>query len=610
MVISNITIDPTSKKIVLRLGDRRKVSIFNDTVLIYDTASTVHLVKNLDLFEGVPVPVDDDDLSIIGFDNSSGHSFPVAIGILKFPLQGIGAYYSPSVVGNIISEPLLAKSHIIHTTRRSDSSLDTLLTCMRNSDSTTNLYWARSVEGIFVTDLSRKRADKVALTLSVSTSMSSRLVVEEQIVDWLRQMGLTESETLAALAVSRLTTPANMRRTLYMCLRVLDSNISDRRSTAIMSDYDAVLANRKATYGPPLLSEFDEVVESLRSITISGSVSLLKKRVRTDSVSSRKEREVRVGGSSDDEPVLIHETKLGQHRSPGLDLSANNGEVVSYPPTSGVSPISPQATKSSTTQSIDSGSMEPVRSNIQKDCCNSLANHSTTLDRSVSLTSSLAAPKGVETVSAFDVKEEAERAGSTRLGRQCSGTALSGLATSDVLTPLVHVSDNTKSNILEMNSGRVDLGSSITGDKWQERSHGTDLAPGDALIALWLAKSSLSPNDLLVGHYASTIGLTRRQEVIALSLEQRGLSKAQIGRIARVERLHKLTSFVGLSTLKRMIQHGTLGGLDGLTRPLMLRTTKNLYMNQTAPALSVKWCSQLPKNSIWLRTLLIHVTST
>ena len=321
--------------------------------------------------------------------------------------------------------------------------------------------------------------------------------------------------------------------------------------------------------------------------------------MRVDSVSSRKEREVRVGGSSDDEPVLIHETKLGQHRSPVLDLSVNIGELVSYPPTSEVSLVSPQATESSTTQSIDSGSTKPVRRNTQMDCCNSSANHSKTSDQLMSLTNSLAASKGVETVSAPEVKG-AKRAGSTRLEGH-----LSGPATSDVITNSESIFDSSETN-MTMNSDRVDTGSSITGGMGQDRSHGTDLAPGDALIALWLAKSSLSPNDLLVGYYASTIGLTRRQEVIALSLEQRGLSKAQVGRIAKVERLHKLTSFVGLSTLRKMIQHGTLGGLDGLTTSDVKNYQEFIHESDCACTIG-KMVQPVP---IWLRTLLIHVTST
>ena len=39
---------------------------------------------NLDLFSDTPIPVNDDDISFVGFfDTSSGHTFLVSKGILK-----------------------------------------------------------------------------------------------------------------------------------------------------------------------------------------------------------------------------------------------------------------------------------------------------------------------------------------------------------------------------------------------------------------------------------------------------------------------------------------------------------------------------------------------
>ena len=65
---------------------------------------------------------------------------------------------------------------------------------------------------------------------------------------------------------------------------VVSSPYADEQRTVIMTSYDAILANWKAFYGPPWLSDSYDVVNNLRSITISGSGSL--KMLRTDSVSS------------------------------------------------------------------------------------------------------------------------------------------------------------------------------------------------------------------------------------------------------------------------------------------------------------------------------------
>ena len=113
---SKIVVDPKSKRNVLKVHDRREATMYNSTVLIYDYASTVHLTKNLDMFEGEPRPVDDDEVSFVGFDTSSGHAFPVARGKLKFPPAGISAFYSPHVVGNIIRS-LCYLNHITSLTK-------------------------------------------------------------------------------------------------------------------------------------------------------------------------------------------------------------------------------------------------------------------------------------------------------------------------------------------------------------------------------------------------------------------------------------------------------------------------------------------------------------
>ena len=152
-VITSMTVDPKSKKIVLKLSARSKVTNHDEWVLIYDTASTVHLFKNLLRFDGVSGSVDDDEVSFCGFNTNQDQAFPVAEGTLKFPFAGIKAYYNPTTVGNIVSESLLAKSHHISERRYDNSALDTITASRRHGNWSENLYWSRGIEGIFVTNI-------------------------------------------------------------------------------------------------------------------------------------------------------------------------------------------------------------------------------------------------------------------------------------------------------------------------------------------------------------------------------------------------------------------------------------------------------------------------
>ena len=66
--------------------------------------ATVHLIRDLCLFEGIPTPIPDHEISVVGFDTTHGNAIALAIGKLKWPLAGVEAYFSRNCIGNIISE--------------------------------------------------------------------------------------------------------------------------------------------------------------------------------------------------------------------------------------------------------------------------------------------------------------------------------------------------------------------------------------------------------------------------------------------------------------------------------------------------------------------------
>ena len=125
MLVCGVKTNTTSSKVRLILTIRNRASIYDEMSLICDSAATAHLIRNIDLFDGVPVPLEDNDVSFVGFDTSSGHTFAVHKGILKAPFE---AYYVPKCIGNIISEPRLREKFWIADKREADSSKDTMTT--------------------------------------------------------------------------------------------------------------------------------------------------------------------------------------------------------------------------------------------------------------------------------------------------------------------------------------------------------------------------------------------------------------------------------------------------------------------------------------------------
>jgi len=100
------------------------------------------------------------------------------------------------------------------------------------------------------------------------------------------------------------------------------------------------------------------------------------------------------------------------------------------------------------------------------------------------------------------------------------------------------------------------------GDSLPE-SLASKFSDSETWAALSIVKLRLSYGELMVALFAVDAGLAAADTFVAMTLKQKGFTLAGIARLEKVERLHRLTSFVNLRTLKDMISNKIVE-VDGL----------------------------------------------
>ena len=186
----------------------RERSLYNSGWIIYDSGSNVNLIRDLSMFSSPPVPIQDDEVPIVGFDTSFGSATALAKGTLKWPLEGVVAYYSQNCIGNIISEFVLRDTHSINDYENKNKMLDRKVAVrLIGADDSTNLNFSRGLEGIFVCSL-----DEMTKNVVDSTN---RLIdcpaitdFETSVTTWMSQQGLTSREINCALVFESLSCEA------------------------------------------------------------------------------------------------------------------------------------------------------------------------------------------------------------------------------------------------------------------------------------------------------------------------------------------------------------------------------------------------------------------
>ena len=255
-------------KLVLKVSEKFRGSIYDPYVLLYDTAATAHLIRNLELFESAPVPITDHEVNFMGFDTERGHEFPVSVGILKYPLQGVSAYYAPKCIGNIISEPLLRNDGFEIKDIRSKKPEDDVIELSRLGSSAI-IKWSRGTEGVMITNLRSHNSSKPIL-ISVSRDVPIRLNETDMIVDsWLCQLGLSSRESQSVFVLRKMSNSIIRRDAISMCLKTLTQN--EREYARILDCYNNIIAIWN-TNKLPNITTYSLVMESLRAISVTNPV--------------------------------------------------------------------------------------------------------------------------------------------------------------------------------------------------------------------------------------------------------------------------------------------------------------------------------------------------
>ena len=517
-VITSATSSGTSPVIVLSV--RKRSSLYNKNSIIWDTAASVHIIRNAELFKGTPTPVNDYDVSFVGFDTSSGSSFPVSRGTLLHPFEGIEAYYSPNCIGNIISEAKFRSEFHVEDKRHTNYKLDTMVTYRKRAMGPySRIVWARGAEDIFICDTSNLlRVETVASV--ISSTVSFKLSETEVFVeDWLRKLGLTNQEALGSLLLSRVNSPMR-RKVISACFG--RQNMTSEQIHRAFGFYTLTSVKARSPK-PPVVEDFTLMINSLRAMSIDDLMTTSKKRGRIDDATG--------DSASDVKPLM----------SSGTD---NNSDVnLRLKPRLGL-----DVTVCTSCEAEPYALIPSSVSNIGSDDCG----HSPT--ESMYKSSTMAT---VHTAVESSLK---------RVTISVNPVTADGLNTSkiEVAHPNSSLSDDAKISESTSSTTVVD-NNEIHRRQDTTESNVDTLDTEGTLSALWLWNSKLSPQEVLVSLLISEVGLAHESNLVLLSLEQQGLSKAAIQRIGLVERWHKMTSFVGLKTLSLMIKNGTVKDLQGLS---------------------------------------------
>lgn len=227
------------------------LSIKDPNVIIWDTAATINLIKNKSFFKGkVKQLTPKDQLEICGFDSSFGFGLATGIGYLKEPMDGVKAYYSENVIGNIVSELKMRELYEAeHISVRNNLWQDSILVkrigeSMSDIDNPTVMRFTRSKEGIQICNLDHDTKIKAGNN-NTSPKQAQNNYAEQRVIPTYH-LNLSYKEKQIVQVLSRLNSTSIIKV------------VSKLLETLCKSNAEAV-AILKAVQHEPTLEELDSL---------------------------------------------------------------------------------------------------------------------------------------------------------------------------------------------------------------------------------------------------------------------------------------------------------------------------------------------------------------
>jgi hypothetical protein len=259
------------RKGIVLLNVRTK-TLYAKSYLIYDSGASVHLIRDLNLFAGEPVRIPDNEVSVVGFNTSYGNALALAKGVLKWPLEGVEAYYSRNCVGNIISEFKLRDTYQIRREEQQDKWRDTV-TASRlspSSDTRDDLVFRRGLEGLLICDVAsmilnhNRRQLYTFPTLTDRREYSPRVgSVEGSVPEWLERLGLTAREAQASMALEVFSCD-NRERVIIQVMACM--NIAPGKREDILGRGSLIKGSGSSIHDREKFADLGKLKETLRQL--------------------------------------------------------------------------------------------------------------------------------------------------------------------------------------------------------------------------------------------------------------------------------------------------------------------------------------------------------
>ena len=137
------------------------------------------------------------------------------------------------------------------------------------------LNWARGPEGIFLCDLRQLNRSTEAILFNTNPPALKLEETDLIVQSWLLQLGLTNRETVATLAMARMNRQKR-EEAIKVCMNGL--SMTENQISSALKSYSECAVIEKDTEELPKLDSYEEVIKSLRAMKIKDPVDSVKRK--------------------------------------------------------------------------------------------------------------------------------------------------------------------------------------------------------------------------------------------------------------------------------------------------------------------------------------------